>query len=173
MRWIPEIDADRAKLRSTLSYAITPSLSAGIEWNPIGHDVRPIANWRAIDETENLPALIFGTSSDRIGTSTGNAFTAVFAKDFEGWTGLPISPYAGLYYGTQDDEFDAVGGLMIRYGEDWSSYHMWDGRNFHNMVERWFESGHTLGLLLVELDGVYSFGVSWTWNFAMPWEHSD
>jgi len=135
--------------------------------------VRPIANWRAIDETENRPALIFGTSSDRIGTSTGSAFTAVFAKDVEGWTGLPVSPYAGLYYGTEEDEFDGVGGLMIRYGEDWSSYHMWDGRNFHNMVERWFESGHTLGLLLVEQDGHYSLGLSWSVNFAMPWESSD
>lgn len=132
--------------------------------------MRPLVNWRAIDETETTPALIFGTSSDRIGTSTGNAFTGVFTKDVEPWTGLPVSPYAGLYYGTQDDEFDFVGGLMVRYGETWSSYHMWDGRNFHNMVEHWFESGHTLGLLLVELDDHYSVGLSWTVNFAMPWE---
>lgn len=135
--------------------------------------MRPIATWRAIDETEDRPALIFSTSSDRIGTSTGSAFNAVFAKDVEAWTGIPVSPYAGLYYGTQDDEFDVIGGLMVRYDEDWSSYHMWDGRNFHNMVERWFENGQTLGLVLAELDGTFSLGLSWTVNFAMPWEQDD
>ncbi|MBL8863786.1 MAG: hypothetical protein JNK02_17485 [Planctomycetes bacterium] len=131
--------------------------------------MRPIATWRVVDETESLPALILGTSSDRIGTSSGNAYTAALAKDLEAWTGLPIAPYAGIYYGTEEYEWDAIGGLLVRWDEDWASYHMWDGRNFHNMVERWFAGGHTLGLLLAELDGRYSLGVSWTWNFAAPW----
>jgi hypothetical protein len=172
VRWLPDIDADRARLRSTLTYAITPSLAAGLEWNPFGHDVRPLATWRVFDETEARPALILGTSSDRIGTETGNAFTGVFTKDLEALTGLPISPYAGLYYGTQDSEFDIVGGLMIRWAEKWSSYHMWDGRNFHQMLEHWFENGQTLGLVVAELDGEYSVGVSWTLNFSMPWENA-
>lgn len=166
MRWIPDIDADRAKLRSTLSYAITPDLAAGIEWNPIGEDVRPIATWRAIDETENVPALIFSTSSDRIGTDSGSAFSGVFAKDVEHWIGLPLSPYVGLSYGTSDDEFNVIGGLMIRFGESWATTSLWDGHNLHHILEHWFESGHTVGLVLAELDGRYSFGVSWSYNFG-------
>lgn len=132
--------------------------------------MRPIATWRAFDETETRPALILATSSDRIGTSHGNAYTAVLSKDVEPWTSLPVSPYAGVNYGTQDDELDVIGGAMVRWDDDWSTYHMWDGHNLHHMVERWFENGHTLGLVVAELDGRYSLGLAWSWNFSMPWE---
>jgi hypothetical protein len=160
-------------LRTTLAHAFTPDLSAGLEWNPLGEDVRPIATWRVFDETESRPALILGTSSDRIGTTSGSAYTAVVTKDLEGWTGVPISPYAGIYYGTEESEWDAVGGLMVRWSEDWSTYHMWDGRNLHHMLETWTDGGHALGLLVVELDGRYTVGASWSWNFALPWENEE
>ncbi len=166
LRWIPDIDVDRAKLRSTLSYAITPELAVGVEWNPLGDDVRPIATWRALDETDVRPALIFSTSSDRIGTTNGSAFSAVFAKDVEAWTNLPVSPYFGVSYGTAEDELRAIGGLLIRYDEAWSSTHLWDGHNLHHIVEYAFESGHNLGLVVADLDGRYSLGVSWSWNFG-------
>jgi hypothetical protein len=175
VRWLPGIEADRAELRTTFSYAFTPRFAAGAEWNPLGDDVRPIATWRVFDETESLPALILGTSSDRIGTQSGSAYTAVLAKDLEAWTGLPVAPYAGAYYGTQEHAWDEVAGLMVRWDEDWSTYHMWDGRNLHHMLEHWIDGGHTLGLVVAELDGRYSAGLSWSWNFAAPWSsaHGD
>ena len=71
VRSIPNIPVERARLRSTLVYRITPRLQAGLEWNPLAEDVGPIANWRVWDEDAARPALILGTSSDRIGTDHG------------------------------------------------------------------------------------------------------
>jgi hypothetical protein len=78
VRWIPGIDVDRAELRTTTMYQFTPTFSAGLEINPLAADIRPIANWLAIPEEGNQPALIFGTSSDRIGTPHGQAFYGTF-----------------------------------------------------------------------------------------------
>jgi len=89
-------------------YQFAPTLSAGVEVNPLAEDVRPIANWLAVQETENTPGLIFGTSSDRIGTPSGQAFYGTLSKDLETWTGLPIAPYFGASFGTFDDELVAI-----------------------------------------------------------------
>src|SRR5512134_2438884 len=98
-RWIPGVDVDRAELRTTLSYRFLPTLTAGLEYNPLANDLGPIANWLAIEETGSRPALIFGTSSDRIGTPHGRAIYGTFSKDLTAWTGLPIAPYAGASFG--------------------------------------------------------------------------
>ena len=167
---MPGIDVDRAKWRTTLSYQVTPTFSAGIEYNPLADDVGPIANWLAIPETENGPALILGTSSDRIGTPDERAVYATLSKDLEGWTGLPIAPYVGLNYGGFDEEFDVIGGLMVRWNEEWSSTHIWDGHNLHHLLETTFEERHNVGLLVVELDGEHEVGLTYSIQFRMPWE---
>lgn len=169
MRWIPGIDVDRAKFRTTLSYRFTDTFRAGVEVNPLDEDVRAIANWLAISEEEARPALLLGTSSDRIGTSGGQAFYATLSKDLEQWTSLPIAPYAGASYGTFDDELEAIGGLVVRWTDAWTSYHTWDGHNLHHQVEHTFENGHALGFVVANLDEHYSVGVTWNWSFATPW----
>ena len=59
---------DRAKWRNTLTYRFHPRVTAGIEYNPLAGKVSPLANVVVLTETQQRPALILGTSSDRIGT---------------------------------------------------------------------------------------------------------
>lgn len=169
MRVVPGIDVDRAQWRTTLSYRFTPTFSAGLEYNPLADDVGPIANWLAIPETEDAPALILGTSSDRIGTPSKRAVYATLSKDLEAWTDLPIAPYVGLSYGGYEEEVDVIGGVVVRWSEDWSSTHIWDGRNLHHLIETSLGE-HSLGLLVVEQDGAFDVGLTWSLGFALPWE---
>lgn len=165
VRWIPGIDVDRPKLRTTLTYRFAPTLTAGVEYNPLADDVGPIANWLAMPETASRPALILGTSSDRIGTPHGRAVYATLSKDLEAWTGLPIAPYAGASYGTFDDELVGIGGLRIQWAERVSSTSMWDGHNLHHVLETTIGDRHTLGLVVVDLDGEVDVGVSYSIGF--------
>lgn len=170
MRAVPGIDVDRAQWRTTLAYQVTPTISAGVEYNPLANDVGLIANWLALPETEDAPALIFGTSSDRIGTPSGRAVYGTLSKDLEDWTGLPMAPYVGLSYGDHDEEVDVIGGVMVRWSEDWSSTHIWDGHNLHHLLETTLANRHTIGLLVVEQDGAYDVGLTYSIGFSMPWE---
>lgn len=166
VRSIPNIPVERARLRSTLAYRITPRLQAGLEWNPLAEDVGPIANWRVWDEDAARPALILGTSSDRIGTDHGRSFYASLSKDLEPWTGLAVSPYAGLAYGEFDSEWVAIGGLVVRWSERWTSYHMWDGHNLHHVLETTLNERSSMGLVLAHVDGGNFLGLSFSTSFG-------
>jgi hypothetical protein len=165
VRWIPDIDVDRARLRTTLVYRFAPTFTAGIEYNPLDDDVGPLANWLVLPEEGSWPALIVGTSSDRIGTPSGRSIYATFAKDLEDWTGLPIAPYAGASFGTFDDELVAIGGLVVNWSDRVSSTSLWDGHNLHHILETTIGDRHAVGLVLADLDGDYSLGVSYTVGF--------
>ena len=158
------IPVDRARLRFTLTYALTQRLRVGVEVNPLDDDVGPLVNLRVLDETKYRPALLVGTSSDRIGTTSGRAYYATLSKNLQRWTGFPVAPYAGVSYGEFDDELDFIGGVRVRYDERWSSAHQWDGENLHHILDHTLGERYRLGLLLVEQDGKYygglRFGVS-------------
>ncbi len=111
-RFIPNI-INRAKWRNTLTYQVNSRLSVGVEYNPLAGKVSPLANFVAMTETEKRPALILGTSSDRIGTPSGQSFYATFSKNLKRETGLPIAPYFGVTYGTYENRFRPIGGLNI------------------------------------------------------------
>jgi len=151
---------DRARLRLTATYAVASNLYVGVEYNPLDDDVGPLATWRAIEETARRPALIVGTSSDRIGTPSGRAYFATLSKDLERATGLPVAPYLGAAYGEFEDETKAIGGLHVRWSDRWTSTHLWDGYNLHHLLDRQMDGGLRLGLVLVEQDGKYYGGFS-------------
>lgn len=153
------IPADRAKWRNTLTYQVHPRLSVGVEYNPLDDDVGVLANLRLLDETAKRPALVIGTSSDRIGTPSGRAYFATLSKDLEGWLDLPIAPYAGASYGEFDDEWVAIGGVRIRYGERWSSGHLWDGHNLHHILDHTLGDRWRVGLVVAEQDGDHYAGL--------------
>ena len=137
---------DRAKWRNTLTYRFHPRLTAGVEYNPLAQKVSPIANLVAMTETHQRPALILGTSSDRIGTPSGQSFYATFSKSLKHWTSLPIAPYVGVAYGTHEDRARIIGGLNIVAGEHWSSTILFDGVRVHPLLN-YTRGRHQLGVI--------------------------
>jgi hypothetical protein len=122
---------DRAKLRTTLTYRLHPRLSVGIEYNPLADDVHLLANLVAITETERRPALILGTSSDRIGTPKGQTYYATVSKNLSNELKLPLAPYVGIAYSSYEDRFLAIGGLNINFTDRFSSQIIFDGVKVH------------------------------------------
>ena len=138
---------DRAKWRNTLTYRFHPRLTAGIEYNPLAKKVSPLANLVVMTETHARPALIIGTSSDRIGTPSGQSFYATLSKSLKHHTGLPIAPYVGIAHGTFDDRTRAIGGLNITFSENWSSTILFDGVRVHPLVN-YTRGRHQFGVIL-------------------------
>jgi hypothetical protein len=137
---------DRATWRNTLTYRFHPRFTAGIEYNPLAGKVSPLANIVALTETHKRPALILGTSSDRIGTPFGQSFYATFSKNLKHQTGLPIAPYFGVAYGTFEDRFRAIGGLNIIFNEGWSSTILFDGVRVHPTAN-YTQGRHQFGVI--------------------------
>ena len=137
---------DRAKWRNTLTYRFHPRVTAGIEYNPLAKKVSPLANVVAVTETHQRPALILGTSSDRIGTPSGQSFYATLSKSLKHYTGLPIAPYVGIAYGTYEGRARLIGGLNISGGEHWSSTILFDGVRVHPLVNYSF-GRHQFGVM--------------------------
>jgi hypothetical protein len=71
----------RAAVRTTLTYRFHPRLQLGIEYNPRTGELAPLANLLVLTETKRRPALMLGTSTDRIGTPSGQSFFATFSKN--------------------------------------------------------------------------------------------
>jgi hypothetical protein len=138
---------DRAKWRNTLTYRFHPRFTAGLEYNPLAKKVSPLANLVVLTETHNRPALIVGTSSDRIGTPSGQSFYATVSKNVRHYVGLPVSPYVGVAYGTFEDRARLIGGLNIAIAEGWSSTVLFDGVRVHPLVN-YTRGRHQFGVIL-------------------------
>ena len=148
VRVIPGGVIDRAKWRNTLMYRLSQDLQVGIEYNPLAPEVGPLANWRVLRETRNRPALSFGTSSDRIGTPFGRAYFGTFSKDLEAHTKLPLSVYAGVLWGSFDDEFIFPFGANLRLGGGWVFTPQFDGHAAHGLVSYSWDRFTVTGMLV-------------------------
>ena len=120
----------------------------GIEYNPKAEQASPLANLRVLSETRSQPALMIGTSSDRIGTPEGQSFYATLSKDLRPHTGVPIAPYVGIAYGTYEDRARVIGGAHLSISRGLSSLLIFDGVHFHPTLS-YFGGRHALSLLLV------------------------
>jgi hypothetical protein len=138
---------DRAKWRNTLTYRVHPRFTAGVEYNPLAGKASPLANFVALTETHRRPALILGTSSDRIGTPSGQSFYATLSKNLKHHTGLPIAPYVGVAYGTYEEHARMIGGLSISLGDHWSSTILFDGVRVHPTAN-YTRGRHQFGIIL-------------------------
>jgi hypothetical protein len=140
----------RAQVRSTLTYRLTPRLQAGIEVNPRSTQERanPLVNWLAVPEGVNTPAVIVGTSSDRIGTPGGQSFYATASKSLKRETKLPIAPYFGVAYGTYQDRLRYIGGLSIGFTEQLGALVIFDGVHVHPLLTYSY-GHHAFSFLLV------------------------
>lgn len=130
LRWIPD-EIDRARLRTTLMYVFHPRLRAGIEWNPLADDWSPLVNVHLVEESEKKPTVIFGVSSDRIGTPDGKSYYLTMAKDLRRETGLRVAPYVGVAHGTYESRTRAIGGLNVDFGGGVSLMGLFDGVHGH------------------------------------------
>jgi hypothetical protein len=152
---------DRAKLRTTLTYRLHPRLSVGVEYNPLADDVHPLANLVAITETERRPALILGTSSDRIGTPKGQTYYATVSKNLSNELKLPLAPYVGIAYSSYEDRFLAIGGLNINFTDSFSSQIIFDGVKVHPTLN-YTRGRHAFTFLLAQAKNP---GVSYSISF--------
>ncbi len=138
---------DRARWRNTLTYRFHPRFTAGMEYNPLADKASPLANLVVLTETDKRPALILGTSSDRIGTPSGQSFYATLSKSLKRATGWPIAPYAGIAYGTFEERLRAIGGLNISLSERFTSTILFDGVRVHPIII-YTRGRHQFGLIL-------------------------
>jgi hypothetical protein len=145
---VPHGVIDRAKWRNTLMYRVSPDLQVGVEYNPLAADVGPLFNLRVLDETRNRPALSFGTSSDRIGTPFGRAYYGTLSRDLHEQTGLPISLYAGVLWGSFDDEFIFPFGANVRFARGWLFTPQFDGHAAHGLVSYSWDRFTVTGMLV-------------------------
>jgi len=139
----------RAAVRTTLTYRFHPRLQAGVEYNPRVGEVGVIANLLVVTETQRRPALMIGTSTDRIGTPSGQSFYAMFSKNLKRETGLPIAPYVGAAYGTFDDRLRPVAGLNVLLNKKFSILVTYNGYNVHPLLT-FSHDRHALSLVMVK-----------------------
>src|SRR5688500_3704265 len=126
-----EDQVDRATHRIVVMRQWTPAFKAGIEFNPLVDEVGFVANWRLLGETARRPALILGTSSDRIGTSSGQAYYATVAKSLERELGVPLAPYAGVSWSEADERFLFPFGASVSLTDRVSAMLQNDGVHTH------------------------------------------
>jgi hypothetical protein len=153
---------DRAAVRATLIYRLHPRFHIGLEYNPKVGEVHPLITLIAVTETKNRPAVIFGISSDRIGTPSGTSVYLTASKDLQHWTGLPIAPYGGIVYSSYDKKFRPIGGLNIRIRDYLTSLIQFDGVKVHPSLTYTFNDTHALTFLMIR--GTRP-GVTYTFSF--------
>lgn len=135
---------DRATHRTVMTYRITSDLKAGVEWNAKAGEVGLVANWRALGETETRPAVIFGTSSDRIGTPSGQAYFVTVSKGFH-----RVAPYVGASYSGYERRVIYPFGLNVSIRPNLTAMVMNDGVHTH-LSATYAHPKASLTLLLVE-----------------------
>jgi hypothetical protein len=144
-----------------LTYALFSNLQAGVEYNPRADNVSPLVNWRLLEERRRRPAVILGSSSDRIGTPSGQSFYVTVSKDLKEWAKLPIAPYAGVAYGSYDHRTRAIGGLNVILPAQLSALVLFDGVHVHPTLS-FSHHEHVFSLLLVRVRDV---GLSYSLRF--------
>jgi len=117
---------DRATHRTVVMHRFTRDLKAGVEWNVRANEVGVVANWRALAETETRPALMFGTSSDRIGTPSGQSYYATLSKSF-----ARVAPYAGVSWSGYEERLLYPFGVNVALMDGWSAMLINDGVHTH------------------------------------------
>jgi hypothetical protein len=75
--------------------------------------------------------VIFGTSSDRIGTAEGQSYYVTVSKSLHDETGLPIAPYVSAAYSTFENRMLYPFGVNVAIGAHWSAMLINDGVHTH------------------------------------------
>jgi hypothetical protein len=102
-----------------------------------------------LSETDRRPALMVGTSSDRIGTPSGQSLYLTVSKDVSRWLRAPIAPYVGVAYGTYEDRARVIGGVNIHLTDAITSLVLFDGVKVHPTMS-WSRERHTISFVLAQ-----------------------
>ena len=121
----------RATHRSIVMHQFHRDFKAGIEWNARADEIGIVANWRAVSESSRRPAVIVGTSSDRIGTPDGQSYYVTVSKSLHEETRLPIAPYAGISWSGYEERFVYPFGVNAALTPNFSAMLMNDGVHTH------------------------------------------
>lgn len=159
-RWIQE-KPDHGKLYFNLSYQVTESFRAGVDYRPLTSDFGLLANWRILSEDDHWrPAIILGTSNDDFDEVNSQSFYGTISKYLFSHNDIHFSGYAGATYIEKLNELRPVGGTVISY-QDWSTTIMYSGVDTHWVLSKRFDK-QTLSFVLFALDlpGL-AYGTSW------------
>lgn len=131
-----------------VTHRLTKDLKAGVEWNARANEIGLVANWRALGETKTRPAVVFGTSSDRIGTPSGQAYFVTVSKGFG-----RVAPYVGASYSGYENRMIYPFGVNVSVTDGVSAMLMNDGVHTH-LSATYAHRKASLTLLLVERKNV-------------------
>lgn len=134
---------------------MNPDLQLGVEYNPLGDDVGLLANWRILRESKSTPAVMVGTSSDRIGTPRGRAYYMTVSKEVADDLGV----YVGVMYGEHENKIRIPAGVSYRFDDNWSALFAYDGVNGHPMVTYSWDRYNLTFLMVGSKYPGLSFGV--------------
>lgn len=122
-------------MRTTLDYRITPKLQLGFEYNAAIGELDLRGNWFIQTETDNRPGVIFGLSSDRIGTPYGKMYFVTFSKlAIANENGFGVAPYVSLAYSEFDRGMTVPFGASIALNDQWNLLPMYDGHRAHTTL---------------------------------------
>lgn len=135
---------ERPRWRFNVAWRATPRLSIGLEYNPVVAEVLPTANWIAHVETEQIPLISLGTSSDRIGTAEGkHAYYITFAKSMG-----KVAPYVAINYSESDRRLTFPCGINLSLAPQWDLLGMFDGKRTHLLLTYKVGSFNVTGMLI-------------------------
>ena len=89
------------------------------------------------------PAVIFGTSSDRIGTPKGNQALYMTVSKGAG----SVAPYFSVNYSQFDDGFNFPFGATVFLNDHWSVLPMYDGHASHTLITWSGDHGESIQLI--------------------------
>ncbi|MDZ4723271.1 MAG: hypothetical protein SGI97_05145 [candidate division Zixibacteria bacterium] len=92
-------------------------------------EIVPLGNWFILTESPKRPSLMFGFSSDRIGTTKGNLQYYLVVGKYLPW--LRLAPYAGIQYSDNDEGINYPFGANIEISSKFSLMPMYDGNRSH------------------------------------------
>ena len=154
-----DTDLNRPRWRSTIHYRVLARLQLGLEFNPSESEFSPLMNAFLLTETEKRPAMVLGTSSDRIGSPEGKqAYYITVAKHHPNW---PFSGYFSVNYSEWDKGFNVPFGVAWEFNRNWAAQTMFDGDEYHLLLN-WRGNRYAASLLWVWME---SPGIAFSMEF--------
>lgn len=153
-----DTEAERARWRYTANHRVHRRLQLGLEFNAEVEEVNPLLTLFLLTETERRPALFLGTSSDRVGSPSGE--TAYYATLSKYLPVLGTALNATLNYSEWDEAVNLPFGVSVDLGRGGVARYMYDGERSHGLLDLHVTERLGVSLLAVwfERFGVSLFG---------------